>query len=110
MLNLNLPEGKPEFKVKEDWIDPVIGLRYYAALNEKWTLSIQTDIGGFSMGSDFSYSLVGGVLYRFNKTFSLDVRYKGLWVDYEDGESSTKEYFKYDTLTHGLIVGLVIDF
>lgn len=108
-LALDLPQGQPEVTIKEAWIDPVIGVRYYAQLNDKWTLSLQGDIGGFGMGADFTYAVVGGFLYRFNDTFSLDVRYKALWVDYVDGQRSSSDYFKYDTVTHGLIVGLVIE-
>jgi hypothetical protein len=109
VLDLNLPDGQPEFKVNEDWVDPVVGVRYYTALNEKWTLSMQADVGGLGLASDFTFSAVAGVQYRFNNTFSLDVRYKGLWVDYEDGDTATKDYFAYDTVTHGLIVGLIIE-
>jgi hypothetical protein len=108
-LVLDLPNNRPEFDVSEDWIDPVIGIRYFGPLSEKWTLSLQADIGGFGMGADFTYSAVAGVIYRFNDTFSLDIKYKGLKVDYEDGDSSTADYFKYDTLTHGFFLGLIIE-
>ena len=66
-------------------------------------------MGGIGVGSDLTYSAVGGVNYRFNERFSLNVKYKALWVDYEEGDRSSKEYFQYDTVTHGFIVGFAID-
>lgn len=40
----------------------------------------------------------------------IDVTYKGTWVDYEEGTQGTSDYFAYDTLTHGLILGLNFKF
>ncbi len=102
--------GTPTANVEEDWIDPVIGGRYFLPVNERWTLTAQGDIGGFGIGSDFSYSVAAGAIYQFSDRLALDLRYKGLWVDYEDGTPGTPGYFSYDTVTHGAIVGLMFRF
>ena len=34
VLALNLPGGQPEFNVEEDWIDPVVGIRWFSPLGE----------------------------------------------------------------------------
>ena len=109
-VNTVILPGSPTADVEEDWVDPVIGGRYFRPVNERWTLLLQGDVGGFGIGSDFSYALAAGAIYRINDRTRLDLKYKGLWVDYEDGTPGTPDYFKYDTVTHGPIVGLMFDF
>jgi hypothetical protein len=102
--------GSSTASIEEDWVDPVVGVRYARSMGEKWNLALRGDVGGFGAGSDFTASAAGGVLYSFSETLSLDVKYRALWVDYEDGTKGTPGYFAYDTVTHGAIVGLVIGF
>jgi opacity protein-like surface antigen len=102
--------GDREAKVAADWVDPVVGVRYRMPLSEAWALLLQGDIGGLSLGSDLTFAAVVGVNYRFSDTMSLNLKYKGLWVDYEDGKASEPGYFMYDTVTHGLILGLNFEF
>jgi hypothetical protein len=96
--------------IDEDWIDPVVGVRYTRAMSEKWQIVLRGDVGGFGVGSDFTAVAAGGVLYSFTEALSLDVQYKALWVDYEDGTKGAPGYFAYDTVTHGPLIGLKIDF
>lgn len=109
MLDTVILPGTPSARIDEEWIDPVIGLKYLLPLNESWNLSIQGDVGGLSMGSDLTYTLAAGLTYRFTESMVLDLKYKGLWVDYEDGEASNPGYFMYDTVTHGFVVGLIFE-
>jgi hypothetical protein len=109
MLDPVILPGTPEARIAEDWIDPVIGLRYLLPLNESWNLSMQADVGGLSLGSDLTYAMAVGATYRFTESMVLDLKYKGLWVDYEDGEISNPGYFMYDTVTHGFIIGLIFE-
>ena len=102
--------GTVSTSLEEDWIDPVVGLRYTMPMADKWKLVLRGDVGGFGAGSDFTAVAAGGILYSFNETFSLDVQYKALWVDYEDGTKGSPGYFAYDTVTHGPLIGLRIDF
>jgi hypothetical protein len=39
-----------------NWIDPIIGLRAQYHLTEKWYLAGKSDIGGFGVGSDFTWT------------------------------------------------------
>ena len=79
-------------------------------LSEKWEFVLRGDLGGFGVSSDFTAVAAGGVLYSFNETISLDVQYKALWVDYENGSRSAPGYFAYDTVIHGPIIGLKLEF
>ena len=109
-INPAILPGTISTTIKEDWVDPVVGVRYQKPLNSKWTLVLQGDLGGFGLGSDMTYSAAVGATYRINERTRLDLKYKGLWVDYENGISGTPGYYKYDTVTHGTIAGLIFDF
>lgn len=97
-------------KVDASWIDLVVGARWTHALNERWQLQIKGDIGGFGIESDFTSSFMVSGIYRFSDRYALDLQYKLLWVDYEDGNPAQPGYFSYDTVTHGPVVGFRIDF
>ncbi len=102
--------GTPERKVDASWVDLLVGVRWTRDLSERWQMQLRGDVGGFGIESDFTSALSASFLYRFSQRFSLDLQYKGLWVDYEEGKSGQPGYFSYDTVTHGPIVGLKIDF
>jgi len=102
--------GSDTASIEEDWVDPVVGIRFEKPMSQKWKLALRGDVGGFGAGSDFTASAACGVLYSFGKTVSLDVKYRALWVDYENGTKGTPGYFAYDTVTHGPILGLIFEF
>ena len=99
--------GTASRKVEEDWVDLVIGARWINPLSEKWSLLLKGDIGGG--GADFTWLAHAGFRWRFGKTTELDLSYKALAVDYETGTPGQPGYFKYDTITHGPIIGLVFN-
>lgn len=97
--------GRTDTLSKEvDWVDVIVGARYTHILNESWKLRIHGDIGGG--GSDFTAGASAGVIYTINDLLDVDLKYKATWVDYEEGTAGQKDYFVYDTVTHGLILGL----
>ena len=102
--------GDLERKVDASWIDLVVGARWTRPINNRWQLQIKGDIGGFGVESDFTSSLAVAGIYRFSQRYALDLQYKALWVDFEDGNAGQSGYFSYDTVTHGPIVGFRIDF
>ena len=91
-----------------DWVDGIVGVRWVNNLSENWKFYLGGDIG--AGGSDFTASAVAGVRYTFNEWLEIDVQYKGLWVDYETGTVNTLDYFKYDTVTYGPMLGLNFKF
>ena len=96
-----------------DWVDGVVGLRYTHILNENWKLRMHGDIGGG--GADITYGASAGVIYTINDLLDVDVKYKATCVDYEEWEKGVvtllrSDYFSYDTVTHGLVLGLNFKF
>jgi opacity protein-like surface antigen len=96
--------------VKADWIDPVIGVRWLRNINKEWTYLAQIDVGGFGIESDFTSSVQTGVQYSISDLMTLDVKYKATWVDFQEGTPNQPGHFKYDTVTHGPVIGLIFNF
>lgn len=87
----------------EDWIDPIVGLHLDVTW-PKWYVVVEGDIGGFGVGSDFSWNLMGTVGYRFNCTFSVFLGWRVLDTDREDGD------FVFDVTQSGPLAGFAITF
>jgi len=105
-----LPGDGINKEVKADWIDPVIGVRWFTNINKEWGFQAQVDVGGFGIESEFTSTLAAGVQYKISDSMTLDVKYKATWVDFEEGATGQPGYFQYDTVTHGPLVGLIFDF
>jgi hypothetical protein len=95
-----------------DWLDPLIGVRMRYALAPGHELFLRGDIGGFGVGSKFSWQAVGGYEVAFGTwhgiAFSGLLGYRALYVDYEQGSGRTR--YQYDMLEHGPVVGVTMRF
>jgi hypothetical protein len=96
--------GTVEQGASKDWVDPYIGVRVQHPIAEHWTLAGYGDIGGFGIGSDFTWQAAVGVNVEFSKTFSGKFGYRYISVDYD------KDGFRYDMANSGLYLGLGIRF
>lgn len=94
----------------DSWVDPVIGSRLIQYVADDWFLMLRGDIGGFGMGSDFSWNVQGGVGYEVSDLFSLVAQYKALGVDYQNDEEGSPDFLLYDAITHGPLLGFVFRF
>jgi hypothetical protein len=83
----------------EDWIDPMVGLRYALPLGERWTLIAKADLGGFGFGSDRAWQATGLAAWSLSEHADLLFGFRWLDVDYEDG------LFKYNVGQGGPTVG-----
>lgn len=88
----------------QDWTDPLIGMRWSWGFADGWSLIARGDIGGFGVGSDFSWHALGLVEWQPWKYVSFIAGYRALDVDYEDGRG--QNYFKFDATIHGPVLGL----
>ncbi len=91
-----------------DWVDFFIGLRWIAPINDNWSYMLRSDIG---MGdADFTSNIEVGVLYQLTEQSTLTLKYKSVWVDYEENAQNMPGYFSYDTATHGPAVAYTYQF
>jgi hypothetical protein len=77
-------------------------------LSRQVTLVVRGDVGGFGVGSELTWNLVGNFLYQVSRTVYLSVGYRALDMDYEQGSGASR--FKFDMLLHGPVLGAVFRF
>src|SRR5829696_4118139 len=91
-----------------DWLDPVIGARVRYTVAPGHELFLRGDVGGFGLGSNFSWQAIGAYGFEFGTyngiTFSGVIGYRALSVDYAQGEGRRR--YEFDMLQHGPILGL----
>ena len=101
---VSIVEGPTLLGGNQDWIDPLVGARWVWGFADGWSLIVRGDIGGFGVGSDFSWHAFGLVEWQPWQYASFIAGYRALDVDYEDGSGSN--YFNFDARIHGPVVGL----
>lgn len=109
-VNTVILPGSASINIDQNWVDPVIGVRWFNPLSDKWTLLLRGDVGGFGASSDSTWKISGGAQYKINENWTLDMQYSALWVDFEDGTPGTPGSFGYDTVTHGPLLGIIYNF
>jgi len=94
------------------WIDPFVGFRVRHKIAEGHELSFRGDIGGFGLGSDFSWQALAtyNVELYSDDSFALDgyLGYRALSVDYSKGRGNGR--YEYDVVQHGPVLGLTVRF
>jgi hypothetical protein len=95
-----------------DWTDPFIGARLRFAVAPGHQVFVRGDVGGFDVGSNFSWQAIAGYQFDFAAwsgiTFSGLIGYRALHVDYTQGEG--RRHYEFDMLQHGPVLGLTMRF
>jgi hypothetical protein len=91
-----------------DWLEPFGGARLRLAFSEPLALVVRGDVGGFDVGSDLTWSLVGTLQYRLSRRVTLAGGYRVLDIDYDQGSGSRR--FVYNVQMRGPIVGGALHF
>jgi hypothetical protein len=84
--------------------DPYVGLRGRYDLNAKYYFTARGDIGGFSVGSDLSWTAEAGIGCQLSPHLYTEVTYRALGIDYE------KNGLLMNTVTHGPQVNIGLSF
>jgi hypothetical protein len=91
-----------------DWWDPIIGGRLMLPMGGEWAFNLRADIGGFGVGSDFAWQLFPYASWQFDEHSSMQVGYRWLDADYDEGSGPSE--FSYDVLTQGPQLGVIFRF
>jgi opacity protein-like surface antigen len=86
------------------WVDPMVGVKSRIDTTTPVYFTGWGMIGGFGVGSDINWDVMGGVGYEWTDHFSTVLGYRALGVDYED------DGFVYDIIQQGVALGAVINF
>jgi hypothetical protein len=82
----------------------VVGLRAIFRLTPDLSVGVLANVGGFGIGSDLSWQLVGGIDWSVGRCVSLNAGWMVLDLDYEDGD------FRYDVRMSGPYLGVTFRF
>jgi len=95
------------------WVDPIIGLRLRHQFVPGHQIVLSGDVGGFGVGSQFSWQDMGAYKWDFAKTQNVTwsglIGYRALSVDYSKSSNGVTSY-AYDMLQHGPTIGLNLRF
>lgn len=86
------------------WVDPLVGAQLRLDPLPKVYVTSWAMIGGFGLGSDLMWDLMGGAGYEFTDWFSLFAGYRANKVNY------SKDGFEYDVVQQGPLAALVFKF
>jgi hypothetical protein len=111
-LDLDLDtRGELSRNTQVDWIDPLVGARLGVHFSEHVFVLIAGDIGGFGVGSDIAWSIMGLLGYRWQGAgaeWAVLAGYRALSQDYSTGSGLNR--FKWDVTMHGPILGFSLRF
>jgi len=93
---------------EKSWVDPVVGARWGWSMSERWTLSLRGDVGGFGIGSasDLSWQAIGVIDWQPWKHVSLTGGLRVVDIDYREGSGDS--LFAYDITMWGPLAGVSI--
>jgi len=81
------------------WFDPILITRLTADIRDKWLFQFRGDLGGFGVGSKFTWQFQAYAGYKFTKVFQLTAGYRYMSMDYDKGTDTSR--FIYDVDTFG---------
>ena len=85
-------------------VDPWIGGLGNVPLGETFAIRLRGDVGGFGVGTDFSWQAMALLAASLGKGVSIDLGYRGIGLDFQESG------LNYDVIFHGPIVGVAISF
>jgi hypothetical protein len=104
-VTLTLQAG-PVREASGGFVDPIVGARFRRDLSERIWVNLRGDIGGFGVGSDFSWYAGAVFGIRVSRMISIDVGYRAWSFDYE----SDGDLRKLDATLAGFAFGATFEF
>jgi hypothetical protein len=92
----------PRATARESWLDPIVGLEYAHAFNERWDVTLRGDLGGFSISSRSSELATNvSAIFGWHISDKLTLRggYRMLQMDFEGDD------LVLDATLQGYVVG-----
>ena len=110
-LSLSSDIGGGSLSQWKSWVDPFIGARARIEMTPTWDLSLRGDVGGFGVGSLFSWNLVWLIGHRF-PLFGASAEafggFKALYQDYRTGSGNRS--FRWNNILWGPMLGMGVTF
>ena len=91
-------------KFKTSWWDPILGIRIPCNVFNSWQFEPSGDIGGFRVGSDFTWNLYLSSKYRFTELLFFEFAW--ILLDIKQNKMIKDINFTYDVILTGPAVGI----
>jgi hypothetical protein len=92
----------------ETWVDFFAGARFGADLGRRWYVSARADAG--AGGAKFTANAVAGVGFRILTWLDVNLGFRYLFVDYEDGIPGSPAFYAYNADQYGILLGFSFRF
>jgi hypothetical protein len=69
------------------WADPVLSARGVLRLNDSLSVTAYGDIGGFGVGSEFTWQAFGTLDYRVTESLTVSAGFRWIHIDYDKGRT-----------------------
>jgi hypothetical protein len=92
----------------QDWLEPFLGGRLKVDIIDRLSVAVRGDIGGFGVGSHFTWSVATILAYQVSQWISLGAGYRILDINYSEGTGSNK--FQFDVQMRGPMLGFAVHF
>ena len=94
--------------ITETWFDPVIGSRFFVEMGRRFWATFNGDIGGFGVGSDFTWSMGGELGFRVFGPLDISGRYNYQEIDYDNRKDGADAYRWSNGVQQGWFFGAII--
>lgn len=102
-IDIGLTPG-PQGVQKENWLDPLIGIRHIRPLGDRWRAIFRADLGGFGVSSDLTFNGLAGADFNMTEHSSLFMGYRYLTLDFKEGG------YLADLTADGFVLGVQFSF
>ncbi len=93
----------------EEWLEPMIALRYISEINDKWNFASRAELSGFGVnGDDLQYLVVAGFDWKGWENTSLRFGYQFYGIDFSTDRSDGE--FAYDVDQNGIYAAVAFHF
>ena len=90
----------PSAQAQEGWLDPLVGARFTHAFNDRWSVTLRGDVGGFGVSSELVTNVSAVFGLRLTDATTLRFGYRLLQMDFED------DRFVLDAVVQGYQFGV----
>jgi opacity protein-like surface antigen len=94
--------------LSESWVDPVIGLLGRWPLTEHLSWDLRGDVGGFSVGSEFAWQVMGTLRWKVRENIDVLASYRYMQVDFEQDDATGLQ--EYNMVNSGFGIGVTFRF
>lgn len=104
-VDSTLGGGHRSKSITETWVDPIIIGRVKFPAGKRWLFQLRADMGGFGIGSDFTWQAQADIAYRLSKLLQLGLSYRILGIDYAKGSGDDRFLYNVDMYGPALKIG-----